>query len=204
METVVVEPKRVSISQLTREMSSHRTLPANLKEISIACSSEQVPERSSRELSIYKDHTGDTRTTKDATIYKNQLPEVTSNRELSIYREKASERPSSSKDSGAKHGYKKESDTNCKTLTKSSNWSTIYIPSSSKTPILDKICQLKESLPSTAVDTKELKQYYKPHIPEAENSYQCLTSSQDDDEDYRQVKYFEIFQFQLIDGNYSL
>ncbi|XP_044765305.1 uncharacterized protein LOC123321649 isoform X2 [Coccinella septempunctata] len=186
METVVKEPKRMSMSQLTRDMSSHRTLPTNLKEISIACTPEPVSDRTARELSIYKDHVTERPTAKDATIYKNQLPEVSTNRELSIYREKTSERPSSSKDSnGAKHGYKKESDTNCKTLTKSSNWSTIYIPSSSKTPILDKICQLKESIPSTAVETKDIIQYYKSHIPEAENSYQCLNSSQDDDEDYR-------------------
>lgn len=185
METVVMEPKRISMSQLTRDLSSHRTLPANLKEISIACSSEQLPEKTVRELSIYKDIPAERPSPKDATIYKNQLPEVSNNRELSIYREK-SERASSSKDSNtAKHGYKKDTETNCKTLTKSSNWSTIYIPSSSKTPILDKICQLKESLPSTAVETKDIKQYYKAHIPEPENSYQCLTSSQDDDEDYR-------------------
>ncbi|KAL3289593.1 hypothetical protein HHI36_023006 [Cryptolaemus montrouzieri] len=188
METIIREPKRTTITHSTRDTSAHRTLPSNIKEISLSCTPEQLPDRSMRELSIYKEHVPDKSSIKEILLYKNQLPEVSGNRELSVYRDKTLERPSSSRESSSsKHGYKKESDINCKTLTKSSNWSTIYIPTSSKTPILDKICQLKESLPSSSstVETKENKQPQKSHIPEAENSYQCLMSSQDDDEDYR-------------------
>ncbi|KAK9889245.1 hypothetical protein WA026_004522 [Henosepilachna vigintioctopunctata] len=184
-ESIVREPKRASGP--SRDISTHRTLPANLKEVNFACTSE-MPDRSVKEMSLYKESTAERLSSKEISLYKNQMPEVSNGRELSVYREKAAEKPSSSKDSSSsKHGYKKESDINCKTLTKSSNWSTIYIPSSSKTPILDKICQLKESLPSSfaVAEKKEIKQVNKVNIPEAESSYQCLMSSQDDDEDYR-------------------
>lgn len=81
----------------------------------------------------------------------------------------------------------KDNDIHLKNLTRQ-NWNSVHIPSNSKTPILDKICQLKESLPSPSIIIQEsVENNPSKHVPNkgSQISYHCLTSLQDDDEDYR-------------------